>query len=302
MADKIISGLSAFVIATISSLGYAGVVLMMAIESACIPLPSEIIMPFSGYLVATGRFGLQMVAIAGAVGCLLGSYVAYFVGQCGGRPFIERYGRYILIAPHELETADRFFARWGSHAVFWSRMLPVVRTFIAFPAGVTRMKLVPFTIYTLIGSYIWCLALAYFGMKLGQHWKDLAPYFHRFDALIAILLVVGAAALIYNRVKGMTSASTSTTTDRIATRKEPMPDKELPDPSELEEIFVSIDPTPVRMAHDYLNEAGIESFVFDAGSSRLLGTTAAVPTRLMVHRDAVKDARDRLNDLGFTEK
>ena len=133
MADKIISGLSAFVIATISSLGYAGVVLMMAIESACIPLPSEIIMPFSGYLVATGRFGLQMVAIAGAVGCLLGSYVAYFVGSWGGRPFIERYGRYILIAPHELETADRFFERWGSHAVFWSRMLPVVRTFIAFP-------------------------------------------------------------------------------------------------------------------------------------------------------------------------
>src|SRR5258708_33219904 len=114
MADRIISGLSAFVVATISSLGYAGVVLMMAIESACIPLPSEIIMPFSGYLVATGRFGLQMVAIAGAVGCLLGSYVAYFVGQYGGRAFIERYRRYILIAPPELETADRFFARWGS--------------------------------------------------------------------------------------------------------------------------------------------------------------------------------------------
>ncbi|HEY6300793.1 MAG TPA: DedA family protein [Candidatus Binatus sp.] len=209
MLDKLISGLSAFIVATISALGYGGVVLMMAIESACIPLPSEIIMPFSGYLVATGRFGLQMVAIAGAVGCLLGSYVAYFVGSWGGRPFIERYGRYVLIAEHELETADRFFARWGSHTVFWSRMLPVVRTFIAFPAGVSRMKLLPFTIYTLLGSYVWCLALAYGGMKLGQHWKDLAPYFHRFDALIAILLIVGGAGLIYNRVKGMTSASSS---------------------------------------------------------------------------------------------
>ena len=210
MLDKLISALSTFIIATISSLGYGGVVLMMAIESACIPLPSEIIMPFSGYLVATGRFSLQMVAIAGAVGCLLGSYVAYFVGQYGGRPFIERYGRYVLLSHHELEIADRFFERWGSHTVFWSRMLPVVRTFIAFPAGVSRMKLLPFTIYTLLGSYIWCLALAYIGMKLGQHWEDLAPYFHRFDALLAVLLIVGGAALIYNRVKGMRSASSST--------------------------------------------------------------------------------------------
>ena len=218
MIDKLISGLSAFIVATISTLGYGGVVLMMAIESACIPLPSEIIMPFSGYLVATGRFGLQMVAIAGAVGCLLGSYVAYFAGSWGGRPFIERYGKYILLSHHELEIADRFFERWGSHTVFWSRMLPVVRTFIAFPAGVSRMRLLPFTIYTLIGSYIWCLALAYVGMKLGQHWKDLAPYFHRFDALIAILVIAGGAVLIYNRLKGMTSASRSAEPNSV-TRK-----------------------------------------------------------------------------------
>src|ERR1039457_1659758 len=139
MLNKIISGLSAFIIATISALGYGGVVLMMAIESACIPLPSEIIMPFSGYLIATGRFGMNMVAVAGAVGCLLGSYVAYFVGSWGGRRFIERYGRYVLIDQHQLENAHRFFARWGSPTLFWSRMLPVVRTFIAFPAGVSRM-------------------------------------------------------------------------------------------------------------------------------------------------------------------
>ena len=208
MLEKIISGLSALIIATISTLGYPGVVLMMAIESACIPLPSEVIMPFSGYLVATGRFGLNMVAIAGAVGCLLGSYVAYYVGTNGGRRFIERYGRYVLIAPHELEIADRFFLRWGSHAVFWSRMLPVVRTFIAFPAGVSRMRLLPFTIYTLIGSYLWCLMLAYAGMKLGQHWDHLAPWFHRFDALIAVLLIAGAGALLYNRIKGIRSAPT----------------------------------------------------------------------------------------------
>jgi membrane protein DedA with SNARE-associated domain len=206
MLEKIIAGISSLIIATISTLGYTGVVLMMAIESACIPLPSEVIMPFSGYLVATGRFELNMVAIAGAVGCLLGSYAAYYVGASGGRRFIERYGRYVLIAPHELEIADRFFLRWGSHAVFWSRMLPVVRTFIAFPAGVSRMRLLPFTIYTLIGSYLWCLMLAYAGMKLGQHWDHLAPWFHRFDALIAVLLIAGAGALLYNRIKGIRSA------------------------------------------------------------------------------------------------
>ncbi len=209
MIEKFIAGLSGFIIATISTLGYGGIVLLMAIESACIPLPSEVIMPFSGYLVATGRFSLHLVAIAGAVGCLLGSYVAYYVGGHGGRRFIERYGRYVLIAPHELEVADRFFNRWGSHAVFWSRLLPVVRTFIAFPAGVSRMRLLPFTIYTLLGSYLWCLVLAYAGMKFGQHWDALAPYFHRFDAVIAVLIVAAAAAFLYNRIKGLASAPKS---------------------------------------------------------------------------------------------
>ena len=203
MIDRLLSGLSALIIASISTLGYGGVVLMMAIESACIPLPSEVIMPFAGSLVASGRFDLNLVAIAGAVGCLLGSYVAYFVGAYGGRRFLERYGRWVLIAPHELAAADRFFDRWGSPAVFLSRMLPVVRTFIAFPAGVARMRLMPFTIYTLAGSYIWCLALAYAGFKLGQHWKELGPYFHRFDTAIGLLLVIGAGLLLYNRIKGM---------------------------------------------------------------------------------------------------
>jgi membrane protein DedA with SNARE-associated domain len=206
MADKILGALSAFIVTTIATLGYGGVVLMMTIESACIPLPSEVIMPFSGYLVSTGRFELQLVAIAGAVGCLLGSYVAYFVGASGGRWFLLRYGRWVLIAPHEVELADRFFARWGGPAVFFSRMLPVVRTFIAFPAGVTRMRLLPFTIYTLAGSYPWCLALAYLGMKLGQHWNTLGPYFHRFDTVIAALIVIGVALVLYNRIRGIMAA------------------------------------------------------------------------------------------------
>src|SRR5271170_76376 len=207
MTEKILAVVISFIIATISASGYAGVALMMAIESACIPLPSEVIMPFAGYLVSTGRYSLQLVALAGALGCLLGSYVAYYIGASGGRWFLLRYGRWVLIEPHEIEIADRFFDRWGAPAVFFSRMLPVVRTFIAFPAGVARMRLMPFTIYTLAGSYPWCLTLAYLGMKLGQNWDTLGPYFHRFDSVIAALLVLGASLVLYNRIRGITATA-----------------------------------------------------------------------------------------------
>jgi membrane protein DedA with SNARE-associated domain len=202
MLDRVLSGVSAWIVAIIASTGYGGIVLLMAIESACVPLPSEIIMPFSGYLVSSGRFSLNLVALAGALGCLLGSLAAYYVGASGGRWLVERYGRYLLIAPHELEIAERFFERWGSPAVFFSRLLPVVRTFIAFPAGVARMRLWPFTLYTLAGSYLWCLALAYAGMQLGAHWEALGPYFHRFDGIIAVSVLAAGAWLIYNRIRG----------------------------------------------------------------------------------------------------
>jgi membrane protein DedA with SNARE-associated domain len=207
MLDRLLISLTAFVIATISAFGYAGVLLLMAIESACIPLPSEIVMPFAGYLVSTGRFSLQLTAIAGAFGCLAGSYIAYAVGASGGRYLLERYGRWVLIAPHELEIADRFFARWGAPAIFFGRVLPVVRTFIALPAGVSRMRLLPFTVYTLLGSYIWCLALAWTGMKLGQHWQTIGPYFHRSETIVVVLLAIGASMMLYNRLRGIASTA-----------------------------------------------------------------------------------------------
>src|SRR5678815_4590877 len=173
MVAKIIGILSSFIVATISALGYSGVVLLMAIESACIPLPSEIIMPFSGYLVSRGEMNLWGVGIAGAVGCVLGSLVAYWVGMYGGRPMIEKYGKYILLSRHDLDIADRWFAKYGEAIVFVSRLLPAIRTFIAFPAGVARMNLTRFVIYTFAGSLPWCLALAYVGQKLGEQWdKD----------------------------------------------------------------------------------------------------------------------------------
>jgi len=207
MVEKLMATLSALIVSTISSLGYGGIVLMMGIESACIPLPSEVIMPFAGYLVSTGRFGLQAVAVAGALGCLLGSYAAYYAGCFGGRPFLRKYGRWFLIAPHEIGLADRFFDRWGSITVFACRLLPVVRTFIAFPAGVARMNLTRFSVYTLVGSYLWCLALAYAGMKLGQQWSEIGPYFRKSQGVIAVFLALAILAFLYNRIQTIRQAN-----------------------------------------------------------------------------------------------
>ena len=204
MTGKLIELLSVFIVATISRLGYAGVVLLMAIESACIPLPSEIIMPFSGYLVYTGRFNLWAVGVAGAFGCVVGSLVAYWVGMYGGRPLIEKYGRYILLSSHDLDLADRWFARFGEVIVFASRLLPAVRTFIAFPAGVARMNIKKFVVYTFAGSLPWCIGLAYVGQRLGEKWdKDptLKNLFHRFDFIIGIVLVAMVAWWVWRHIK-----------------------------------------------------------------------------------------------------
>ena len=204
MVGKILELVTAFVIATISTLGYGGIVLLMAIESACIPLPSEIIMPFSGYLVYTGRFNIWLVAVAGAFGCVVGSLAAYWVGMYGGRPLIEKYGKFVLVSRHDLDLADRWFDRFGEVIVFVSRLLPAIRTFIAFPAGVARMDLKKFIIYTFAGSLPWCLGLAYVGQKLGEHWdKDprLKALFHRFDFVIGILLVLAIIWWVWRHVR-----------------------------------------------------------------------------------------------------
>jgi membrane protein DedA with SNARE-associated domain len=201
---RIIEILSGFIVAVISGMGYAGVALLMAIESACIPLPSEIIMPFAGYLVYAGRFNLWAVGVAGAVGCVVGSLVAYYVGLKGGRPFVEKYGRYILVSPRDLDLADRWFARYGEVIVFASRLLPVVRTFIAFPAGVARMNLARFTVYTFLGSLPWCIGLAYVGQILGEQWdknETLKTWFHRFDFLIGIVILAAAVWWVWRHVK-----------------------------------------------------------------------------------------------------
>jgi membrane protein DedA with SNARE-associated domain len=210
MIEKIITWLAGIIVAVISAGGYLGVVFLMAIESACIPLPSEIIMPFAGYLVYRGELNLLLVATAGAIGCNLGSVVAYEIGCYGGRPLVERYGRYLWITQHDLNMADRFFARFGSAAVFLGRLLPVIRTFIALPAGIARMPRLRFHIYTFVGSWPWCFALAWVGMKLGERWETdprLRQWLHRLDALIILVILAAVTWFVYSHWKGRLRAS-----------------------------------------------------------------------------------------------
>lgn len=201
MIGKILGILASFIIASISMLGYAGIVAMMAIESACIPLPSEIIMPFSGYLVSKGQFTLFGTALAGAMGCVLGSVVAYIVGRYGGRAFIWKYGKYILISHHDIDLADKWFNKYGQLVVFFSRLLPVIRTFISLPAGIAKMRFIPFVIYTFAGSFPWCYLLAYLGYRLGEKWNILGIYFHKFDTIVGIIIIAAAVWWVYRHIK-----------------------------------------------------------------------------------------------------
>lgn len=204
MLEQFLAELTNFIIHTINAGGYSGVALLMALESAAIPLPSEVIMPFAGFLVSEGRFGLLNVALAGAVGSVLGSWLTYWLGRYGGRPLVEKYGKYILISHHDLNLADKFFARYGAWATFFGRILPGVRTYISIPAGISRTKFWPFTIATFIGSLIWSYLLAFIGLKLGQNWELLRPYFRKFDIIIILIILLGLAWWIRRHLKNRT--------------------------------------------------------------------------------------------------
>ena len=200
-----LSALEEIIIPALESLyaqmGYLGVMVAMAIESACIPLPSEIIMPMAGWMVYRGVFDLWTVAVFATVGNTLGSSIAYWVGYLGGRPFLERYGRYLLISQHDLEMADRWFARYGEGTVFFSRLLPVVRTFISFPAGVARMHFGRFVVYSTMGAFPWVLALAYAGKLMGDNWVTVRQVLHNFDYPILAVIAAGIAFYIYRHLK-----------------------------------------------------------------------------------------------------
>jgi membrane protein DedA with SNARE-associated domain len=190
MSEKII----ALLVSAIAAGGSASVVLLMAIQSACIPIPSEVIMPLAGYALAHTQLDLIILATVASLASNLGSLPAYWVGARGGRPMVERYGSYLLLSRHDLDRVDRFFDRYGSIAVLIGRMLPIVRTFIAFPAGVAKMNQLRFHIYTFVGSWPWCYALAYVGMKLGDKWNTDPRFketFHRFHLAVELVLIAG---------------------------------------------------------------------------------------------------------------
>ena len=203
MSEHILAVLVRFITQVISQGGYAGIVLLMGIESACIPLPSEIIMPFAGYVVYLGHMSLFWAATAGAIGCNLGSVVAYWIGAKGGRPLVERYGKWVLMSHHDLDRMTFFFEKYGSITVLLARLLPVVRTFIAFPAGIARMPQLRFHIYTFVGSWPWCFALAYAGMKLGEKWHTDPRFeqaFHRFHLGVEVALVAGIVWFVWSHL------------------------------------------------------------------------------------------------------
>jgi membrane protein DedA with SNARE-associated domain len=203
MSEKIIAFLVEFVTRVISAGGYAGIVALMGIESACIPLPSEIIMPFAGYLVYLKQFNLFWAATAGAVGCNAGSVIAYWIGAKGGRPLVERYGKWVLMSHHDLDRMTDYFEKYGSITVLLGRLLPVVRTFIAFPAGIAKMPQLRFHIYTFVGSWPWCFALAYVGMRLGEAWHTdprFHEWFHRFHLVVEIALLAGIVWFVWTHV------------------------------------------------------------------------------------------------------
>ena len=196
---NIFETLSNFVIAVIEQLGYGGVFVGMTLESTGLPLPSEIIMAFAGYVVWEGQLTLLGITLAGTLGCLTGSLIAYGIGAYGGRPLLERYGKYVLIRKSELDRGEQWFAKHGESAVFISRLLPVVRTYISFPAGIVRMDVRKFSVYTFLGSLPFCFAFAYAGVALGPHWHSITRLSRYFNVAVIVALAVLVGYLIYRR-------------------------------------------------------------------------------------------------------
>ena len=205
MSEKII----AILVALIATGGYASVFILMALQSACIPIPSEAIMPLAGYALAHSQLQLILLATVASRASTIGSIPAYWVGARGGRPMVERYGSYILLSKRDLDMVDHFFARFGAITVLVGRMLPIIRTFIAFPAGIAKMNKVRFHIYTFIGSWPWCYALAYAGMKLGAAW-DTDPrfkaIFHRFHLAVEGVILLGIVWFVWTHWKNRTGS------------------------------------------------------------------------------------------------
>ncbi|MFA6550947.1 MAG: DedA family protein [Patescibacteria group bacterium] len=201
MLTFIVDCLANFVISVINFTGYAGLFLLMLIESCGVPMPSEVIMPFAGFLVAQGKLTFWTVVFLGALGNLIGSILAYYIGLKGGRPLLEKYGKYILISRHDLDIADRWFLKYGELAVFFGRLLPIIRTYISFPAGISGMGIKKFSVYTFAGALPWCLLFAWLGVKMGDNWNLIRVKLEEFDLTIAIIIVIAIGLYIWRHLK-----------------------------------------------------------------------------------------------------
>ncbi len=205
MITNIITFLVELVIKIIATTGYSGVFLLMLLESCGVLAPSEAIMPFAGFLVESGKFSFWPVVIIGALGNLVGSWLAYFIGLKGGRPLIEKYGKYIFLSSKDLDNADKWFKTRGELTVFIGRLLPVVRTYISFPAGVAKMNLKKFSLYTFIGAFLWSTLFGYLGVKMGANWEMIREKLHNFDLAIVVLIVLVMGWFFYRHWKNKKS-------------------------------------------------------------------------------------------------
>lgn len=209
MLSHLTDSLTQWITSLYAGTGLFGIVLAMAIESCCIPLPSEVVMPLAGIMIARGTIlqgtnpwlAIFLVALAGAIGCLIGSIVAYGIGYKGGRPLMLKYGRYVLISQHDADKADAFFQRWGSATAFFSRLLPVVRTYISLPAGISKMPFLRFCIYSFLGSLPWCILLAYAGYMLGDQVSKIGSLLHGLDVVILFALVILVVLYIRHHIR-----------------------------------------------------------------------------------------------------
>lgn len=199
--ESVLLGLLAFIHGVIDATGYVGVALLMAIESANVPLPSEMILPYAGYMVQQGQLNFHGAALAGALGCVLGSIPSYWLGYYGGRPFLQKYGKWMLLTEHDLDTAERWTLRYGDAAFFLCRMLPVVRTFISLPAGILKARFWPFVWLTFIGSWVWSYALVWVGLTVGENLAEFKHLWHQFDAAIILLLMLLGGLYVWKHVR-----------------------------------------------------------------------------------------------------
>lgn len=210
MISHLLEILAGFIISTIQSTGYFGIFILMTLESALIPLPSEVTMPFSGFLVTEGVFNFWLVVLAGGLGNLVGSLIAYYIGffleESVLHSFIRKYGKFILVTIDDYEKGEQWFRRHGELIAFTSRLMPAVRTFISLPAGVAEMNVFRFSFYTLIGSLLWSAFLTFIGMKLGENWHSISDYFHKFDLVIGVVFVVLVVWYIWHKLfRGISS-------------------------------------------------------------------------------------------------